>query len=322
MADIPSGPDDEALHAALRRLLAPLAKLAVHKGVLHATLDDWLRAALVDEAYRANPELAAHRRASRVSAATGLHRREVQRLLDTRAVASAPQPSLAAEVFAHWRSDPLYLQRGGQPKALVRVGAAPSFEALAHAVTRDVHPRTLLEELLRFKLATWDVERDVVTLAADGFVPRQDVRQMLGFLGNNVGDHLQAAVANVVDDTARHFEQAMFAEGLSEQSLAAYKVLATNQWRAMTEALVPALENLLEKDRAAGATAASHRVRLGLYSFNELVDTVADVAPSHATQPEAKARRSADKAVTKKIAAKPNAKAARIKRAAKQKGTS
>ena len=59
-------------------------------------------------------------------------------------------------VFAHWRSDKRYRKRGGAPRTLPRVGPAPSFESLAQEVTRDVHPRALLEELLRLKLAVLD----------------------------------------------------------------------------------------------------------------------------------------------------------------------
>jgi hypothetical protein len=45
--------------------------------------------------------------------------------------------------------------------------------------------------------------------------------RLLGFLGDNVGDHLRAAVANVLGDTGLHFEQAVFADGLTAQAIAA-----------------------------------------------------------------------------------------------------
>lgn len=295
MADAREGPDGEALHAALRRLLAPLAKLAVHHGVTHATLDAWLREAFVAEAFDAHPDVPAHRRVSRVSAATGLHRREVQRLLNTRTEAASPPRSLAAEVFAHWLSDPGFRGRHGAPKTLARTGPAPSFESLAHDVTRDVHPRTLLEELLRLKLVRLDTGRDVVELVAEGFVPSQDARQMLGLLSNNVGDHLDAAVANVLGDDAPHFEQALFADGLSPASMAEYKTLVTSQWRALTDTLVPALERLLERDLEQGIAVAAgqgaQRVRLGLYSFNAPSSAAGapDVEPAVAQRPQRRA---------------------------------
>ena len=150
--------EDEALRQALERLLVPLAQLAVARGVPYAVIDETLRRAFVAVAHAAHTGLPEHRRASRISAATGLHRREVNRLLEQAAQprSDAPPRSPAAMVFAHWRSDKRYRTRGGAARVLPRVGPAPSFEALAHEVTRDVHPRALLEELLRLKQATLD----------------------------------------------------------------------------------------------------------------------------------------------------------------------
>ena len=55
-------------------------------------------------------------------------------------------------------------------QALPRQGAAPSFESLAQEITRDVHPRSLLDELCRLGLATWDEAGDTVALSREAFV--------------------------------------------------------------------------------------------------------------------------------------------------------
>lgn len=285
MSDDASEIGDEALHAALRRVLAPLARLAVSQGVSHATLDGWLREALVREAYEAHPEVPAHRRVSRVSAATGLHRREVARLIETR---EQPQPaarSVTSELFAHWRSDARYRDAQGHPRHLPRTGAMPSFESLAHEVTRDVHPRTLLEELLRLKLATLNPATDVVTLVADSFVPRHDAKRMVAFLGDNVGDHLDAAVTNVVQGGGRHFEQAVFADGLTDASVAEFKKLVEQHWTTLTESIVPALESMIERDNQADPRAPRRRIRLGLYGFDD-AQTTKNRAPKAAGDKE------------------------------------
>lgn len=262
--------EDEALQQALERLLVPLARLAVARGVPYAVIDQSLRTAFVAEAHAAHPGLPEHRRASRVSAATGLHRREVNRLLEAAAQpkGGVPQRSPAAMVFAHWRADRRYRTRGGAPRALPRVGPAPSFESLAQEVTRDVHPRALLEELLRLKLAKLDVERDLITLIEEAFVPHGDAPRMLGYLGANVGDHLQAAVANVLGHQPTHLEQAIAADGLSAASLAQVRPLLLEHWHRMTEELVPLLEKLIEADAARPGGDTIHRMRVGLYGFD------------------------------------------------------
>lgn len=294
--------EDEALHAALRRVLTPLARLAIAKGIPHAALDEWLRAALVGEAYDAHPEVAPHRRVSRVSAATGLHRREVSRLLEQREVPVALARSLVSEVFAHWRASAEYRDVEGHPRALPRTGASPSFESLAQTITKDVHPRTLLDELLRLKLAVLDARNDLVTLSADGFVPRHDARRMAGFLGDNVGDHLDAAVTNLIEGGGRHLEQALFAHGLSDASIDAFKKLATAQWRALTESLVPALETLIERDDKADPSARRHRVRLGLFAFDEI--SPAPDAASASSQSMTAASRRVNTSIQRPVKAK------------------
>ncbi len=292
-------PANAALQAALARLLAPLAQLAVARGVPFGVVDEMLRAAFVSSAHAAHPGLPEHRRASRVSAATGLNRREVNRLLlQQHAAALEGKPaqtprSPAAVVFAHWRATPAYRTRAGAPRVLPRTGPAPSFESLAHEVTRDVHPRALLEELLRLKLATHDTARDSVALVKDNFVPRGDAGRMAQWMGANVGDHLAGAVANLLGREPAHPEQAIAAEGLCAASVAQVRPLLHAHWQRLTDELVPLLERLIEHDaaRTDADDPNTHRVRFGLYAF----DTAPAPSPVHDAPLGTPPRRTGDK---------------------------
>jgi hypothetical protein len=268
-----ASPDQQALEAALARLLEPLARLVVARGVPYAVVEEMLKRACVDAAAAAHPQLAPHRRVSRIATATGINRREVTRLTQARPRArTAERPrSLASAVFAHWRTQPPYVNAAGRPRPLPRQGPAPSFESLAQEITRDVHPRSLLEELVRLGLAELDGARDEVSLKRDIFVPGDDRPRMYGLMGANVGDHLAAAVENLLVDDTRHFEQAVWAEGLSEQSLAALRPLVAAQWRTLVAAMVPALQAAVDADaaRADGGAPPRGRFRLGLYEFTE-----------------------------------------------------
>jgi hypothetical protein len=263
-------PAHGALLDACRALLGPLAQLAVERGLPFAQVEEALRVAFVDAAKAAHPGVAAHRAVSRISAATGLNRREVTRLVQPHPQASPARTSPATQVFTRWLSDPGLRspKKGAGPIPLPRQGPAPSFEALAQSVTRDVHPRSLLEELCRLGLARWDETDDTVHLAREAFVPQGDMDRMLGFLGANVGDHLAAAVANVLSDGTRHFEQALFADELSPDSLVQARALVTAQWQLLLGSLAPALSALIEEDRAAGR-AQDQRLRIGLYTYTD-----------------------------------------------------
>jgi hypothetical protein len=162
---------------------------------------------------------------------------------------------------------------------LPRQGTGPSFESLARSVTTDVHPRSVLEQLLRLGLVQIDEGADTVSLVRDAFVPRGDALRMLGFLGANVGDHLAGAVDNVLGDGQRHFEQAVFADELSEASMQQVRTLVTAQWKSLVQALVPELERLIEADRAGGRDAGK-RLRIGLYTFDAVTPPAQAAAPA------------------------------------------
>lgn len=264
--------DSIPIDRVLERILAPLARLCLANGITFAAVEEQLKQAFVQEADALQPGLPAHGAVSRISTATGLTRREVTRLIVADAPSRPTKPPIATEIFARWTTDPAWRTPDGTPLALRRQGAAPSFEALAQSVTRDIHPRSMLDELVRLGIARHDADKDVVALTQDTFVPGGDVREMLHLLSDNVGDHLDAAVTNVLSDGKRHHEQAVFADELSAESLKALRPLVAAQWNVLREALVPAISSLIESDRDAGRT-QDQRFRIGLYTFDESTAT-------------------------------------------------
>jgi len=269
-------------------MLTSVAKLAVARGMPYAAVEEILRIAFVQAASRAHPGLPEHRKVSRISTTTGIHRREVTRLIAQQDTRTAPRSrSLASEVFAHWRTQHPYRDDQGQPRVLPRQGPEPSFESVAHEVTRDVHPRSLLDELCRLGMATWDPASDSVALLQDAFVPQGDRVRLLGLLGDNVGDHLRAAVDNVLADDRLHFEQALFADGLSLESVQSIRPLVREHWQTLLATLVPTLEARIETDSELPA-AQQRRLRVGLYTYQE---EVAPAAPSIAPKPAAVPRK-------------------------------
>jgi hypothetical protein len=261
---------DSALIEALRRLLVPMARLCLESGITFAAVEDVLKRAFVQEAGALQPDAPVHGMVSRISTATGIRRREVTRLTVFKAPERPAKPPLAAELFARWTTGTSWRDHEGAPRVLNRQGPAPSFEALAQSITRDIHPRSMLDELIRLGLVRHDEELDLVSLTRSDFVPRNDSKQMLGFLGDNVGDHLDAAVANVLHDGSKHLEQAVFADELSTESIEALRPLIIAQWQALRDVMVPAISTFIEADLIAGRI-QDQRMRIGLYSFTETV---------------------------------------------------
>ena len=271
--DVAAALDPAALTQAVRELMAPVAALAIAQGLPFATIEDLLKTAFVDAARAAHPNLPSHRLVSRVSTATGINRREVSRITQAEGAPPAVRRSPATRVFTKWIADPALRTRGGALRALPRSGPAPSFESLAQSVTRDVHPRSLLDELCRLGLAR--IDGDMVHVERDSFVPSDDSVRMLGFMGTNVGDHLRAAVANVLSPQPPHLEQAIFADELSPASVEAFRQLMREQWKTLLASAVPALQRLIDADEAADRT-RDQRVRVGLYTYDEAMAPASD----------------------------------------------
>lgn len=264
--------DQQAVLDALAAVFVPLAQLCTAKGIRIHAVEERLRSAFVAAARDAHPNQLATRLTSRISATTGLTRREVARLQSEPDAVREPQHSPMTELFTRWMSDPNFQGADGKPLALARQGKPPSFESLAQSITRDVHPRTLLNELCRLQIAAHDVQADTVALVREAFVPHGDWARMLAFLSENVGDHFRAAVANVLqhgtNDGKQEIEQAIFADELSTESLGSAHELMGRQWRTMLAQVVPELEKLIEADKDAGR-AQDQSLRIGLYTWSE-----------------------------------------------------
>jgi hypothetical protein len=120
-------------------------------------------------------------------------------------------------------------------------------------------------------LAELAVHNGVPCATVEESVRRAFVVRMLQFLGSNLGDHAAGAVANVLTDGRRHFEQAVFADGLTQGSVREVWAEIGDLWKGLLAALIPLLEQKVERDSPSDG--ATQRVRVGLYTFD--VDTAA-----------------------------------------------
>lgn len=209
---------------ALRRLLWPIVRLLIARGIQLPAVTAALKQIYVDVAttdFRIDDKSPTD---SRVSVLTGVHRRDIRSIRKDGMPSSAPSAmSLSATVIGRWLGDPTYTARSGQPKALHRLAdeGSPSFEELFQGITRDVHPRTVLDDLIDQKLVDWDEDSDIVRLRGHAFVPAADGEDLMRFFEMNLHDHLAAAVANLLDDKERgHFlERAVYYNRLLPESV-------------------------------------------------------------------------------------------------------
>lgn len=259
--------DQQMLLHALEQLLKPMARLCLSKAISIQAMQEVMRRAYVQAATEQCEGSNAARLTSRISTMTGLTRREVARIQSMQLqYKSVPTRSIATDVLTAWTVLPEYVNKKGLPIPIPRTGSAPSFEALAQQVTKDVHPRSILADMLRLGLVVQRSNNDTVAVVDQLFVPREDWSKMLGFLSANVGDHLQASIDNILGDGRQHFEQSLLADELSKESLDAAKSMITEQWRSLLTELGPQLQDLMNEDIEQGRV-KDQQLRIGLYSY-------------------------------------------------------
>ncbi|MCB6177753.1 DUF6502 family protein [Rhodobacter sp. Har01] len=195
-------------------LFAPVARLLVARGVLFPALAERMKAHYVQAALAQSEGRATD---SRVSVLTGLQRRDVARLRG--ADVKDQRPGHLSRLVALWQTDPAWAT--DPPLTLPRGGPAPSFEALALAVRRDVHARTMLDALVAAGTVALSADGQTVRLAQPSYQPLAGSDDQLAYLARNLGDHAQAAFENVQGREPPHFERAVHYTGLTDVQVAA-----------------------------------------------------------------------------------------------------
>jgi hypothetical protein len=272
LAPVTSSADPGPLLEALKAVLRPLLRLMVARGVTLPALVAALKELYVDVAGRDFRLDGKPPSDSRVSLLTGVHRKDVRAIRESARPLSTPRgPNLGATVVGRWLGDPALADAEGRPRPLPRLAAAgpPSFEALVEAVSKDVRPRTVLDELVRLGLAAWDTERDEVRLLADAFVPAGPGEEVLGFFRDNLRDHLAAAVGNLLaaPGERRFLERAVYYNNLRPADVDRLEAEA----RTLALAALRHLNSLALEHQAAarGDPAARERFRFGAFLFRE-----------------------------------------------------
>lgn len=240
-------------------LFAAFARLTVARGILFSDLTERLKPHYIEAARSIGDGKITD---SRLSVLTGLQRRDIVRLRG-RQMTTAQRQNHLTRLVALWQNEPGY-HRDGKPLALPKNGPAPSFEALARIVRRDIHPRTMLDALEASETVRLDTRTQTVNLLKSSYRPLAGSEDQLSYLAHNFADHLAAATENVLGRTPRHFERAVHYGGLTASQVARLRAEYASGQMALLEAL-SARASAMKKQNA--DQPAPHRFRAGGYFY-------------------------------------------------------
>lgn len=257
------------LLAALRRLLRPLVQFLLTQQFQYPMLAAVLKELYVEVADREFPLKGKSQTDSRVSLLSGVHRKEVRRLRSEPPEEDVPPASvtIGAQLVLLWTSSPEFQTADGRARPLPRTSDEkhePSFEKLVVSVSKDIRPRSVLDEWLRLGVAHVD-EDGRVCLNTEAFVPVRGFEEKAFYFGRNLRDHIASATHNLTGGDPPLFERSVYYGGLSEESARELQTLASELGMEALQTVNRRASTLKKRDARRGGL--RERITLGIYFF-------------------------------------------------------
>lgn len=261
--------------SALRRIMRPLVRLMLRKGVTYTMFTDVLKEVFVDVAHREFRLDDKVPTDSRISLLTGVHRKDVRRLRNESDASTAALPeniTLGAQLVNVWTRSPPFCSEAGQALALPRlasVGGGCSFDALVAKVSTDIRGRVVLDEWLRLGVVRLD-DQDRVHLEAQAFVPQKGFDEKAAYFGHNLHDHACAAVHNLSGEGLPFFERSVHYDALTPASVDTLREAVSQDGMQTLLAFSRLAAELESTDEP--SQGQRQRITVGLYFYSEATD--------------------------------------------------
>jgi hypothetical protein len=131
--------------------------------------------------------------------------------------------------MAKWLGHPDYADEQGEPRPLPRShGQGLSFEDLVFSISRDKHPRSILDDWLRQGLVEIGDDQ-LIYLKQKGYTASDDIEEKLFFAGKNISEHLETVTHNLTSPEQPRFDRSVYYHHLSEESVKELDALARDE---------------------------------------------------------------------------------------------
>lgn len=271
----PAANTSERVLETAARILAPLVRLLIAKGVTFQMASEVLKRVYVRTAHKHFVGKKDEATGTQLSLLTGLNRKEIRRLAMDESQQKQPIPmaSYASAVFTAWMTERRWRDSNGMPKVLPRrsSGRQLSFDDLVRSVTTDHRPSAIFEELMRLGFVKNNEDGSVALLPAQ-YVSTGDFEDRLYAFGESTSDHLEAAVANVVIEEPNFFlDRFIYSDELSEESAETIHQRAREHWQRVRDDAIEQAIDAEARDVEHGNVRKT-RIRVGMYFYSETQD--------------------------------------------------
>jgi hypothetical protein len=229
----------QTLNRALLHLMRPLTRILLRNGIAYGNFAELAKKTYVDVAFEEFAPSGRKQTVSRVSALTGLTRKETKRLRDLKhadADARHLRYNRAIRVISGWLNDPEFLDADGNLDTLPVEGKRGSFAALVKKYSGDMTTQSMLAVLAM--AGSVAREGDRVRLLRHAYVPGSDAADKLHILGTDTAELISTIDHNLVSDADRlRFQRKVSDHRVPPQLLAEFQALATGKAQALLEEL-------------------------------------------------------------------------------------
>jgi hypothetical protein len=258
------------LTRALLTLLEPLVRILLRNGIAYGSFAELVKKTYVDVAFEDYAPSGKKQTISRVSAMTGMTRKETKRLHDLQqpdAGSSAQRYNRAVRVISGWVNDAQFQNTDGTPAVLSLDGADRSFAALVRKYSGDMTTRAMLAVLETADSVAHTSEG--IELVRHAYLPGKDPREKLSILGIDTAELITTINHNLVcADEQRRFQRKVSNHRIRADAVAAFRALSAEKSQALLEELDAWLsEHEIDADADAQDNSTGRYVSLGIYFY-------------------------------------------------------
>ncbi|WJW74621.1 DUF6502 family protein [Thiohalobacter sp. IOR34] len=221
------------------RIMRPLARVLLRNGVAFHTFAEVAKKAFVDIAFEEFGTEGRKQTISRVSALTGLTRKETKRLHELGSLideAAIQRYNRAVRVLSGWQNDPDFRDSDGRPATLPIEGGISSFHELVRRYSGDIPTQAMLAVLE----AGGSVQRlgEQVCLKRPAYLPADDPCEGLRILGADTAELIATIEFNLrMPPEQRRFQRKVSNHQIRKDALQRFHALAAEKSQALLEEL-------------------------------------------------------------------------------------
>jgi len=258
----------QTLLLAALSILRPLVRILLRNGISYGSFAELAKKVYVDVAFEEFTPDTKKQSISRVSALTGLTRKEAKRLHElehTDSHRSEQRYNRAVRVISGWVNDKEFHDARGQAESLPIEGSSASFSALVRKYSGDVPTQSMLSVLI--SASAIEKAGDRVRLVQRAYVPGKDPADKLNILGNDTAELISTIDHNLVsDEKDLRFQRKVSNHHVRSDVIPEFQALSAHKAQQLLEQFDAWLSEH-EVDSGEQDSGQGHYVSLGIYYY-------------------------------------------------------